>query len=294
MTRDALRERDDAVTLPDGRTLAYAEYGTPDGTPVVYCHGTPGSRLLAAVFRDAAERRGVRLIAPDRPGVGRSDPDPDRTLGDWADDAAALADGLDIDDFAVLGFSGGGPNALAVAAHHPDRVERVALVSTVGPPDAPADGADLTKRALDAVARRSALLTGALFRLQAVAVDRSDPESLVGQFSDRPLAEFEARTDRPFGPLVAANLREAYRQGTDAAVRETRLFVRDWGVDLAAVSAPVRGWHGDADTNAPPAAAAHLAARLPDAELTRRPDGDHLSTLVDRRDAALAWLVGES
>ncbi|WP_323191426.1 alpha/beta hydrolase [Halostella sp. PRR32] len=280
---------DGTVDLPDGRTVAYDEYGSPDGVPVIYHHGTPGSRLLGAAFDDIAESNGVRLIAPDRPGTGQSDPVANRSLGGWADDAVALADGLGVDEFGVLGFSGGGPHALAVAARHPERVDRVALVSTVGPPSAPNDGAGLTSKTLDAVARRSSLLTGALFRLQAFAVERSDAESLVGQFSDRPLANFEERTERPFGPLVEANLREAYRQGSAAAASESRLFVRDWGFDIDAVAAPVRLWHGEADTNAPPAAAAHLAERLPDAKLTRLPNDDHLSALVESRESAVEW-----
>lgn len=281
----------ESVALPDGRTLAYVEYGDGDGVPVVYHHGTPGSRLFGEAFRRVAERQGVRLIAPDRPGVGRSDPDPDRDLVDWADDAAALADALGVETFAALGFSGGGPHALATAARHPDRVDRAALVSTVGPPAAPNGGADLTSRALDAVARRSSLLTGALFRLQAFAVERSDPASLVGQFSDRPLARFEERTEQPFGALVDANLREAYRQGTAAAARESRTLVREWGFDPGSVAVPVRLWHGEADTNAPPGGAAYLADRLPDADLERLPAEDHLSALVESRADAVEWLA---
>ncbi|WP_420028720.1 alpha/beta fold hydrolase [Halorussus caseinilyticus] len=97
------------VALPDGRTLAYDEYGPGDGTPVFCFHGNPGSRRLWALFEDAAERLGARVVAPDRPGFGRSDFRPGRELLDWPADVSALADHLGVESFAVVGFSAGVP-----------------------------------------------------------------------------------------------------------------------------------------------------------------------------------------
>jgi pimeloyl-ACP methyl ester carboxylesterase len=106
---------DDRIALPDGRLLAYAEFGDPDGRPVLFLHGTPGYRLN--IWATDAELRsaGVRLVAPDRPGVGRSTPQPDRRLLDWADDIHHLADTLGLERFALVGFSNGGPHAAACA-----------------------------------------------------------------------------------------------------------------------------------------------------------------------------------
>src|SRR5512140_2188131 len=98
------------ITLPDGRKLAYAEYGDPDGKPVIYCHGNPGSRLDPKMLDLQLLRKfHVRIIAPDRPGMGGSDFLPGRKISDWPADVTALADGLHLDRFAILGISGGGP-----------------------------------------------------------------------------------------------------------------------------------------------------------------------------------------
>src|SRR5947209_3189109 len=104
---------DDVVRLPDCRRVGVASHGDPDGRLVFLNHGTPASRL-GFEFTDApARERGIRVLCPDRPGIGRSDPQPRRTLAGWADDVVALADVLNVDRFAVRGYSGGGPYALA-------------------------------------------------------------------------------------------------------------------------------------------------------------------------------------
>ena len=121
--------RDATVTMPDGRRLAYTEWGLPDGKPVLCFHGTPGSRLWCP-DEEATSAARVRLIMPDRPGIGRSDPLEGRTLADWPKDVEALADALQISSFAVVGVSAGGPYAAACAALIPGRLSGVALVSS--------------------------------------------------------------------------------------------------------------------------------------------------------------------
>src|SRR5512140_1859845 len=98
------------ISLPDGRKMTYAEYGDPDGKPIFYFHGNPGSRLDPKMVEPELLRKfHARFIAPDRPGMGGSDFLPGRKMSDWPADVTALADGLHLDRFAILGISGGGP-----------------------------------------------------------------------------------------------------------------------------------------------------------------------------------------
>jgi len=128
---------DTVIHLPDKRQLAYAEYGDPNGLPVFLFHGLPGSRLSWGLLPDDSIPPGLRIVAPDRPGYGNSDPKPYRTLLDWADDVAALADVLDIRRFAAVGVSGGGPGALACAWKMPERLLSVGVVAGAAPTNAP-------------------------------------------------------------------------------------------------------------------------------------------------------------
>src|SRR5689334_6385779 len=102
-------------TLDDGRELAYELWGKPDGVPVLFQHGTGDSRLARHPDESLTADLSVRLVTVDRPGVGGSTARKNRTLLQWAPDVAALADHLEIDRFAVAGWSGGGPHALAIA-----------------------------------------------------------------------------------------------------------------------------------------------------------------------------------
>ena len=128
---ERLGQRD--CVLSDGRTVAYAVAGDSDGVPILVHHGTPGCRLFASLLTDAARDVGARLIVPDRPGYGRSSPPPtDWTWTDWRRDCDELLAAESVDSAATLGFSGGGPFALATAAS--ERTTRVGLVSAVVPP----------------------------------------------------------------------------------------------------------------------------------------------------------------
>jgi len=281
-----------AATAADGRTISYREYGDPEGAPVIFHHGTPGSRILPAAFHETAREASVRLLAPDRPGQGRSDRAPDADALDWADDAAAVADDAGVDRFGVLGFSGGGRFALACAHEYPERVTRVATVAADGPPGAPTDGVGLQNRLLDVLARRAPPLLRVLFALQARTADGTDPEDALALLTDAEPDALDRRFDGPpIAQLVALDLREAFRQGHGAVSREFCASVREWPFDLGDVEAPVRLRHGDDDQNVSPATAEYLAARLPDAEAAVLPDEDHLSALVACHDAALSWLV---
>jgi pimeloyl-ACP methyl ester carboxylesterase len=127
-------DRCEQLVLRDGRRLAFTVTGPLDGSPVLYCHGAIGTPVEATVdLQRVAASVGVRYIAPCRPGVGGSDARPGRTVLDFADDVAALADTLALDRFSVVGVSAGGPYALAIAHRLGERVRRVALCSALAP-----------------------------------------------------------------------------------------------------------------------------------------------------------------
>ncbi len=126
-----LRARSWTVALPDGRRLGIAEQGVADGLPLLFFHGFAGSRLQC---RDAgmATDLGIRLIAVDRPADGLSDRKPGRRPVDWADGVQVLADGLDLERFAILAWSAGAPHALACGYALPNRVLAIGLASPAG------------------------------------------------------------------------------------------------------------------------------------------------------------------
>src|SRR5262245_27902343 len=120
------------LRLADGRTVGYAEYGAPQGRPVIALHGPPGSRFMFALTDAAARDRNLRIVAPDRAGYGLSSYQHCCNLTQAAEDIRALADALRLDRFAVIGVSGGGPYAVAAASLLRDRAAFLALISPVG------------------------------------------------------------------------------------------------------------------------------------------------------------------
>lgn len=284
---DALRSLGDHDTVTvDGRTISYAEFGAPDGAPVVAFHGAPGSRWFGALYHDAGERAGVRVIAPERPGYGRSDPAPGRGLAGWSDDVSALADTLGVDSFGLVGFSAGAPYALACAARLPDRSSGTALVSPAGPPDGPPGPVGI--RALRSAATRAPWLLRPVVRGMAALERSRAPEAVAGRLTDSAAALDErVAGGATYAEVAAADILGASAGGPDGFVTDLRHQHREWPFDPSAVPDTVRIWHGSADGNVPLAAAEALAARLSGADLTVRGGEDHGHVAVRTRAAVL-------
>jgi pimeloyl-ACP methyl ester carboxylesterase len=276
------------VAVGDGRHVAYAEYGDPEGVPVAFLHGTPGSRRLAALFDDAARRAGVRLLAVDRPGYGRSSPWPGRTLRDTGAFVAAVLDDAGVARAGVVGFSGGGPHALAAAATHGERVRGVDVVAGAVPPSlAPSKPAAL--RAFEVLAAATPTLARGLARVQSWVAARASPSAVVSQYTAD-----GADVPDDAAELVRRDFLEAFARHRCGFVAETRLLSSEWDVAAESVTVPVRLWHGERDTNVPAAGARRLADRLPDATLTAFADADHLGTLLRAREAVFDRYGSES
>lgn len=279
-------EEYETVGLPDGRRLSYAEFGDPDGEPVLYFHGFPGSRAQAAPAGPAARDAGVRVIAPDRPGIGASDPLPGRTLTDWPADAATLADTLGVDEFAALGISGGGPYAAACAAELPDRVRAASLVSSVAPLDAVFRRAFLEFR----ISRYAPPLAKLLFWWGLRGTDGDLDAAVESRAAGAPAVDAECWRG-PAGGAVVVGAGPATENGVGPLVREAAVYARPWNIDLGGIRVPTFVWHGEADENVPVEMGRYLAARIPVREAHILPGEGHLSTAAKHLDEILAELV---
>jgi pimeloyl-ACP methyl ester carboxylesterase len=281
------------IRLSDGRTLAYLELGDPAGSPVFYFHGYPGSRLEGRLAQTPAERLGLRLIAPDRPGFGESTFQAGRTIGAWAAEVAALADRLGLERFGIVGVSGGGPYALACTARISERVTDVALVCPLGPvasAGATAGMVALNRFALGAAARAPWLARGAI-RVAARWVRRDPERYLANMMARAPVADRSVLADPAYRTLFARSMAEALRQGGRGVAWELTLLARPWDFKLQDVPMPVRLWHGLADNIVPAGMTRHLAAALPHAQVHYLPDEGHLSLIVRHLDNILADFV---
>lgn len=263
------------VTLPDDRTLGFREYGDPDGRPVLSCHGGLLCGLDASGYDAAARAAGIRILSPDRPGLGSSSPASGRTTADWAADAAALLDHLGIAQVAVLGWSMGGQYALACAAGLPDRVTRTVVVAGALPLDDPDTFRRLNAmdRRLTRLADRHPHVAHEVFRaLGHVARHHPDAWAHLTERAAPPdeAAALEALPD----PGIAHAAAVALASG-DGMVEEYRAWARPWGFAPESVPGPVTIWQGDADTLIPPDWGATLASRIPGAHLRAVPDAGH-------------------
>jgi len=271
------------VAMPDGRRLAYTEWGPPDGKPVMLFHGTPGSRLWCP-DEEATAAAGVRLILPDRPGIGHSDPLEGRTLGDWPKDVEALADALEIPTFGIVGVSAGGPYAAACAALIPQRLRGVALVACrhlseynwAERPGAREGWADDDRAEFDLAQRDPAAAARLAAQGAADWVDQLDHHPEIIQKG----LEAEADGDRWFFEDAArkavfeASVRDWRSQGLDALRWELIDVLLPWGFRLADISIPVSIWFGSQD---PRIKSLDFQARtIPQSSVVVWPDCGHL------------------
>ena len=264
-----------AITLKNGQIVGYAEYGIPSGLPLFSFHGTPGSRMFSKVYDSAAQAAGIRIIAPERPGYGRSSLPPNSYLIDYPDQIAEIADHLGIGQFAVVGTSGGGMYAVACANKLPERVTVAGVVSGMMSfylPDA-MRGMIIPNRALFSLARFAPGLTGFLFRKLLFASLATADKHIKNGTSPAPDITPEAFA------IVVADVRAALGAGGAGLTLELVNLWRKLEFQLEDIRVPVYVWHGEADVNAPVTSGRYLAARIPNCRATFYPGEGHAALL---------------
>lgn len=286
------------ITLRDGRTLGYGEYGAPHGTPIFVFHGFPVCRLEYTEWDGLAEKLNARLIALDRPGVGLSTFQPDRKILDWPADVSQLAEHLKLDQYRVLGGSGGGPYAVACAYALPkERMRAVGIMGGAGPIEAGMEGTR-------PIARIATLLVKhfpSAFRWMA---DRwfvrpaQDPDPQVLKHALRHLKHVMTADEgesylkkKDVVETFARVFRETFRQGVDGCMKEAELLGQPWGFKLEDIDHDgVRLWYGTNDENTPVSWGRFMADRIKGSVLTEY-DGDSHYSLGNHSEDMLKELM---
>lgn len=268
------------LRLPDGRNLAWTDSGDPEGQAVLLLHGSPGCRLGRQTELEQLAADNIRQITYDRPGYGLSDPQPGRTVADAVADIRAILDAAGVERTGVIGGSGGGPHALAMATMLPERCTLVQCVVGVAPFSLLGEdffsGMDPANKKRFAMAKGNRgevvqAFTDEVARLAALRTD--DPASVMG---DMDLPESDREILRQNAEKTLVVLAEAFRQGVAGFADDFTAMAKDWGFDPRDASAPVVISYGEHDVNVPAGHGRWLAANVPHVEVRVSSDAGHL------------------
>jgi pimeloyl-ACP methyl ester carboxylesterase len=274
------------LTVSGGRVVRYSRYGSQAGLPVVSLAGTPGTRWERPGVVSAMGQQGLRVVVPDRPGYGGSDRQPGRTVADVTADVVAVAHAQGWAQFAITGFSGGGPHALACAALLPGRVTCCAAVATPAPPGTP--GADIFADAAKGDAEDFRLALRGEQALRPYLQDRAG-NALAQLEAGGPAPVPGEPADADQGRVI--RLRAAYL-GLDGWIDDVIALAHPWGFDLDGIDVPVSIWSGATDTRVPRGHADWLLAQLPAAQGYEHPGGHDPSDASYR--SIFGWIAAAS
>lgn len=293
----------DSLRLEDGRVLSFATYGSPvPHTSVFYFHSFASSRKEAKIWHTAAAKLGVRLVAPDRPGLGNSSFQPGRTFLDWPKDVIALANYLKIQTFYVVGWSGGGPYTLACVKSIPkDRLAGAAIVSGLYPTSLGTAGMMLGLRLMMLA---GPWMNGVVSVITDIVVGKAarnlDPkvyeEALAKAIDGRPEVDKQAMLDGRNWPGFCEGTREGLRQGGQGTAVENSLNGSAWGFELTdlkvgAGGIPLTLWHGTDDINCPATMTMKAKELLPGARLNMMKGEGHMSFAFNHQEDILRELI---
>ena len=282
-----------SITLPDGRSLDIVD-AAGDKPVLLFHHGTPGSGRPVRAMQRAAENAGLRLVTYSRAGYGGSSRKAGRSVADVAADMEALLDALGAERCVTVGWSGGGPHALAMGALLPERTAGVVSIAGIAPYGA--RGIDfMAGMGEQNVVEFSASLAGEETlrpSLEADAEQLADTDAagmIEGMATLLPQVDRDHLTDE-FGEDLAANFNEGLRNGVDGWVDDDLAFTGPWGFDLASITVPVAIWQGSEDLMVPYAHGQWLATHVPGVRAHLLEGEGHLSVAVGALDEMFAEL----
>lgn len=282
------------LTLADGRVLDVRVSGPADGMPLVFHHGTPGSRTAFRGIERAAHARGLRVVTTSRPGYGGSTRLAGRAVVDVVSDTGAVLAAIGAERCLVAGWSGGGPHALACAARL-DAAAAVLVIAGVAPYRAGGlewlDGMgeeNLTE--FGAAAAGEQVLRPYLEEVGDQVKDATVAHIISSLDTLLPEGDVAVLTDE-FGEDMAAAFREALRIGIDGWLDDDLAFVEEWGFDLSEIAVPTSVWQGSEDLMVPFAHGRWLSTHVPGISAHLEQGQGHLSIALGSLDRMLDELI---
>ncbi|EDX87402.1 hydrolase, alpha/beta fold family, putative [Synechococcus sp. PCC 7335] len=239
---------------------------------------------------ETIKRSGLYLIAPDRPGIGRSDPQPNRSFSDYVKDVEFLAGALGWNKFSTLGVSGGGGYGVACAAKIPNRLHTVVMASGAWQADA-IKHFPIAQRLAWRLAQRFPLINLLTLKLELQSLNDS---------AERRLAKMKKRVSPVDYDFVESQNRvetvrqmsaESMCQGLKGVAWDTQLYLKEWDFNVDKIQMPLTFLHGEQDITIPIAVAKQVAASLPTAQLTTYPAEGHLTLIANQFETIASKLI---
>ncbi len=278
------------LQLGEGGRVAFQEYGDASGVPVLFCHGWPSSRTMAQLTHDAARQAGVRIISPDRPGLGDSSFKSGRKLSDWPRIVLQLMQQLSVDKYRILGISGGAPYAYVTAWSMPEKVQAIAVVSGAPPIAELDDHRGLFKiyRWMLFLRRTRPRLLRRLFRIARPFASVRPPIRF------RPLllrllqpCDANVLRDSTAFEVCFESSRRAWRGSLEGVTTDAEVYAEPWGFSPEEITVPIRLWHGTADRAFSFRLIEHLATRLQNCHIRIVEGAGHFSLPIRHMEEIL-------
>lgn len=270
------------IKLKDGRTLGFAEYGDPNGKLLFYLHGWPSSRLRTNIYDKICKSLNIRLISPDRPGYGLSDPKEDRTLLGYCDDLVELADSLNLNKFSVVGVSGGGPYAAACAYAIPQRITKTGIVVGLGPVYIP--------HILDDMIFINKISWLNYSRFPILAKFASIYRMIVDKYFLDILGRFDMRGGNDSKLMSELKdewkklSQETWRKGYKGAMKDILLYTKNWEFNVEDIKSKIYLWYGESDKNINLGTARYYASHIPNSHLKIYSNEGHLISITHAKE----------
>lgn len=286
------------LTLTDGRKLSYALYGSPNGKPVFYFHGTPSSRLeplLLNAYNKNLEQLllqyNIRLIAVDRPGVGLSTYNPHNSFVSFAGDVQQLATFLQVSNATILGWSGAGPFALSLAFHYPELIQGVYLITaftrSFSEPNV-FKTMHVNKYYFGAAKYVPWLLKAIMNVVSKKPANKPVPKWLSGL----PEADYNClKKPEVFKHFSIITICESCIAGSKGAVREAALYFNSTDYNIAKIQQPVHYWWGTVDNAVPAIHPKAIEENAPNAIMHYKEGEGHVSIYVHYFEEVLATIA---
>ena len=280
--------QESVVETKDGRQLEVASIGEEFDRVVFFHHGSPGSCVTMKALAPISARAGVRLVTMSRAGYGTSTRAEGRRVVSVVDDVRAVLDAFGVERYVVVGWSGGGPHALACAALDAPRCIAAWSLAGVTPLNVAFDWTEgMGEKNLEEfeLARRGGDEYEALVASEAEKFSHATPDNIVelfdGLLSEPDLASLASEESRV---ELADGVRHAFRVGWGGFYDDDQTFIQPWGFDPTGIKVPVAVWYGDRDLMVPPTHGAWLASEIVSAHAEHFPDEGHLSLIANHLD----------